>query len=55
MNNFVPKTEAQSNLLENIKAIKLKQGITPKENILRAISKTQNFTRSVYPEGWTFQ
>ncbi|HNR48281.1 MAG TPA: hypothetical protein PKN14_03455 [Bacteroidia bacterium] len=55
MNSFVPKTEEQINLLKNIKAIKLKQGITSKENILRSLAKTQNFTRSVFPEGWTFE
>ncbi len=55
MNSFVPKTEEQINLLKNIKDIKLKQGITSKENILRSLAKTQNFTRTIFPEGWTFE
>jgi hypothetical protein len=55
MGHFKPMNESQIALLEDIKTIRNIKGTPDKFHIRKALAKTKQFVKTVYPPGWKLE
>ena len=54
-NHFIPESEIQQQLLEDIRRIRKLIGMPHRYTYLRSLVKTRKNVRTVYPPGWNYR